>query len=556
MATQDLIRKILKEHDPLVDLSGGTAGQDILVNAPAYILDYTLNSMQTLESERDVTDVVNLPDSKLERVGNQLFVPRQAGIKATGTVRLYFRSPVSKVVDAGVVFETSDGLQFINKASQSMAYSEMALNIEGNYYFMDLTSIEASQPGSEYSIQPYAITRVVGGYQDLVKVTNTQAFSIGSDQMDNSQYIAAIQKGISIRDLVVENSIHTVLSQQFPQYPEYFIAGYRDKEMERDTVYGMAVGGCVDIYPKVYNTLSYVASLSPATNFSYQGNPLIFIRTYSINSDTTEDYTLSTISNLPISKIIAVERRDLDGSYAPLAQASHNDPPPSTGAYFIRVPLGPRNIGLVGLPQNGSEFWNPKKYFQYGGLEEIPQFTVHPENSCLMHSLYEESVLVFVKNDGTYFGPSDTFRISYSGLDPSVARAIQSYVDDSSKKTINADHLVRAMIPFDVDITVNVVTTDTAPLVTALNSLVTDSATYDDITMANIINTLIQNGADTVDLPITVTYKAYLPSGKYYSASSLSNGKLDLQGVRRLYQFVGQNIRFTPGIITVNSVQA
>ena len=556
MATPDLVKKILSEQDSSIDLSGGTAGQDILVNAPGYVLDYTVQEMQKLEAERDLTDVVDLPDSKLDRVGNQLFVPRQEGIKATGTVRLYFRLPVSKTVDAGVVFQTTDGLNFVNKASQSITAAEMALNIEGNYCFMDLTSIEAEKAGSIYSIQPYEIVRVVGGYQDLVKVTNIQAFSVGSDPMDNSQYIRAIQNGISIRDLVVENSIVTVLSQQFPQYPLYYVAGYRDQEMERDYVYGMEIGGCVDIYPKVFSSLSYTSNLSPAVNLTYQGNPLVFIRTYSINSDTGEDYSLNTIAGLPISKILTVERRAQDGSYTSLSPASYLDPAPSSGAYFLRIPLGPKNVGIVGLPPNAAEFWNPKQYFKYGGLAQLPQFNPYPDNSCLMHSIYEESILVFVKNDGTYYGAADTFRITYNGVDPSVARAIQTYVDDKTRKTIDADHLVRAMVPFNVDITVNVVTASTAPLVSALNSLINNAETYDDITMAKIISTLISAGADTVDLPVSVNYSCNLPSGKFYSAASLSNGKLDIIGVKSLYKYIGYNIRFTPGTITVNSVQA
>ena len=191
----DVVKKILQEHDPNLDMSGGTAAQDILVNAPEYVLNYIFSAMKKLEDERDTSDVTLLELAKLDRVGNQLFVSRGEGIKSTGVVRMYFIVPTTKTCPAGTIFETSRGLKFVSKRSTTITDSQMALNIEGKYYYMDIPSIEAVEAGAQYSISSFAVVRMVGQPADVVKVTNPNEFTTGANAQKETKAFQVKLKG-------------------------------------------------------------------------------------------------------------------------------------------------------------------------------------------------------------------------------------------------------------------------------------------------------------------------------------------------------------------------
>ena len=116
----------------------------------------------------------------LELHARQRGIERRTGSKAVGTILVRVDSPLEYdvVIPRGTVFSTSDGALRYISATEAIIYSGTGST------FVD---VEAQYTGRRYNIESGLITTVVTYFSSGISVTNSSAFTGGSDDETDAQ---------------------------------------------------------------------------------------------------------------------------------------------------------------------------------------------------------------------------------------------------------------------------------------------------------------------------------------------------------------------------------
>jgi hypothetical protein len=244
---QALVGQIMQQIDPNMIPREGTAINDLMVKPHGILYQRILNSIMLIARNQSILNAAQMASQELDAFAQNHYIVRQAGTLAYTTVRIYFKDPVSLVVTPQDIFTSQDGLRFYARNYTAISSGEMAGNIEGSLYFVDIP-IEAENFGSTYNVTSGAITTWVGAPTAALNVVNlTDAFP-GQDEEANEDLIQRIQFSIGMRSLVHKTGIGAILAESFPEVQRTVAIGAGDPEMSRDIFYNVHFYGKTDIY--------------------------------------------------------------------------------------------------------------------------------------------------------------------------------------------------------------------------------------------------------------------------------------------------------------------
>lgn len=276
----------IKASDPRLDTRAGTVLRALLVNPEARI---EATAAKQIEYVRESTSLKRIAES--EEDGNEVDVDdvnailsnfnvkSVSGTKAEGLVRVsVVDGEQSYTVPANAVFSTADGLEFeatskvVAKAEGSgLAIASNAVLYKGasNYFF--LVPVRASDVGSKYNVtQGTALTSNTSVYT-LVSLEAYKTFCGGSDAANLRETIKSIPSGLSIRGFVNKNACEGMLRDEFDGGDHPIVAcsvvGYGNSAQRRDkhNVFGVAVGGRIDLYVRNFGDLYTVTETVKGT---------------------------------------------------------------------------------------------------------------------------------------------------------------------------------------------------------------------------------------------------------------------------------------------------
>lgn len=182
-----------------------------------------------------------LSEAEAAALAANLFITRETGSYATGTVRCFFQNPRTVQVDVTTRFFTSSGLSFFPVTSLGITAESMTFNISGSQFYFDIP-VKAEKQGSEYNL---AISSITGsdGVLDAVSVTNLVAFTNGQSQVDVSTFARNAGNSLSERSLTVGRGIAArILSRFQNQVRAVQAIGAGDPEMQRDVLTALHPG--------------------------------------------------------------------------------------------------------------------------------------------------------------------------------------------------------------------------------------------------------------------------------------------------------------------------
>lgn len=237
-----------------IDFRRGTAFNDLVAKPAALLFQPFRHELNMLKINQSILNFDNMSAEDVDLLIGNIFIRRAAAAKATGNVRLYFRNAGIFIFNR-LIFSTQAGLRFINLSTINTTVNSLLANrSDDGLYFLDII-VQAENAGSQYSVKAGEIQFIENQPSQIIKVENLDDFGMVTDEEDNAQLYAKARRSVSVRNLINDSSIQSVLFNQFPFIRDIFVVGAGDIQMIRDEVVvptvppvTIHVGGMTDVY--------------------------------------------------------------------------------------------------------------------------------------------------------------------------------------------------------------------------------------------------------------------------------------------------------------------
>jgi hypothetical protein len=247
MDTKQLVKNIITQNDPDIDVSEGSGVTDILINPLSNVLEYYQTILQELQNFLSVVDLTTLSEEDLDAIASTFLLTRRSGSLATGYVKIGFSTATNLTVQKGQQFKTSDGKLYQTTREYSITANQMSLNVENNYFLTGAIPVEAMEAGDDYTIGPDEINEVVNSPFTYLKVFNPNSFSRGVDNETNEAFYERLVNSATSDTSLSKLSFKKIISDHY-DIKDLDVKGFEDTEMVRDINY---IGVDFDSYEKL-----------------------------------------------------------------------------------------------------------------------------------------------------------------------------------------------------------------------------------------------------------------------------------------------------------------
>lgn len=258
--------QFLTSRLPTYDFSQGTANRDIAINSIALVIAYLRQDINTIKNGLTLFDLKDKTDDSsnemVDSILSDFFVERHTGDQASGPVSLFFstnligtvtirntdifvKNEVEYRIPADILFITPSDLQ------------KNTSNTGVTFYTYSLT-LQAVEKG----IEGKAVQGIFSDWQVnspfLYRVEVLEDFGGGEDIEASGDLIVRSEKALTVKNLVTDNAIFTVLMENFAFLRNIVSIGMHEPEMIRDLItFSSGVtnttlhrGSMIDIYGK------------------------------------------------------------------------------------------------------------------------------------------------------------------------------------------------------------------------------------------------------------------------------------------------------------------
>jgi len=260
----EYIRRKIKEFDPGIDTTTGSAIGDLFVNPLSIILQDNLDFEEHLLSVLGIEDPEALTEEELNAVASNFLVTRVDGAKASGYVKLYYTEPLSATIPKGTLFATSDGKSYLSTSAYAITRDLMTANTQNYpYYGTGNIPVESDTAGEAFVTRAYTINQIVSTLiPEPAIVKNPVAITGGAEKESNTALKSKILDSVSNKSVASPNGIKTVLQEAFPTITSLTVKSNGNSEMLRDITYsGTNVGN--------YYTSDFNAKVSGLSSYPY-----------------------------------------------------------------------------------------------------------------------------------------------------------------------------------------------------------------------------------------------------------------------------------------------
>lgn len=257
----DFLTERMQEYDSTYEHRPGTAFSDLFMQPVSIIVQPLRDEANDIQINQSLKRILDLefPDDYYEDVVDELvenyFVYRRQGSRASGTVRVYYRTPTTRNFNIGSLqFTSNAGATFTNTLPISVTAQFMATQIEDDFFYFE-TTIEADAEGDIYNALAGEILTVSD--PDAAKTENKFDFTGGNNRETNTDLINRTRQSIGVRDLNTGKGFNAIMFENFlNKLSELQPIGFGDPEMMRDIVFNYHVGGRVDGFIKTPSILT------------------------------------------------------------------------------------------------------------------------------------------------------------------------------------------------------------------------------------------------------------------------------------------------------------
>lgn len=239
---EEFLKTRLKQEFPTLSVQDGDAIVDIVIRPLQLLLEGFKREIQIIRTGQSTRNASQMRIQDAEDLAANFFVSRNAGSRATGTVRIFFANPTFVSILVGTRF-SAGGLGFFPTVPQFFRPEIVAAQRSGQLYYVDIAVI-AESPGAAYNVPAGAIN-TVAGIEAAVRVTNQFEFGGGSDEESAAEILARTQTALTERSLNTRRGIRARIFSEFPSVRNLEVVGFGDPEMQRDKITGAGGGDVI-----------------------------------------------------------------------------------------------------------------------------------------------------------------------------------------------------------------------------------------------------------------------------------------------------------------------
>lgn len=254
--SEKFIVDLLKEKHPELDTRPGTAVRDVLVRPQVGIVNRLLEDIGVLEDDADLSKYKTMDPAVFDMRASNWFIKRDTGKKSAGFARVFFSKAEAVEIDEGHKFVYGNAkLAFLAVAAMSLTANELTENAGAGEWYFDV-NLQAIEEGVQYNIGPGQFVEFDPVSPSVIRVECVESFTNGKDVEDNTALYERLRDAITVRNLINERSINTVLKEKDDFFvKDIYVAGFGSPEMWRDYVSGglgsFHMGNKTDIYVKM-----------------------------------------------------------------------------------------------------------------------------------------------------------------------------------------------------------------------------------------------------------------------------------------------------------------
>lgn len=249
----------LQEYDEDFEVRRGSGFERLFFQPIQFILQPIRDEAEDIRIAQSFNlilaqeDPNSFDEESVDALASNIFVFRRQGGFAAGVARVFFQNPTEREYPTGgFVVSAGNGQVFENSAPFKITAEQMSAQVENGLFYFDI-AVVATVAGSDGEIEVDSLVEVTGD-DEVIRVTNPQAFAGGADKETNTELIERARSSIGVRDLLVPKGFNAILFENFKDFLlEVQAIGFGDFEMMRDIVYNTHIGGRTDGYAKTTN---------------------------------------------------------------------------------------------------------------------------------------------------------------------------------------------------------------------------------------------------------------------------------------------------------------
>lgn len=274
-AAAETVASGIKAYNRKLDTRDGTVLRDLLVNPDAAIEGVAssqieearkCSSLKMMKEAQDSGEQIDAED--VNAILSNFNIKPHAGKNAKGLVKVVVsEGDVAYSVSAGDVFSTIDGVKFSvdeqviasSSSDQGSALRPTTKLYKGAAGYFFIVPVTATEYGSAGNIKQGTSLEPESRVSFFVMSEAYKDFDGGSDVATLSEVIESIPSGLSIRGFVNKTAVEGMLRDEFDEgeFPVVAVSsvGYGNKAQIRDrhNVFGVAVGGRIDVYVRNFS---------------------------------------------------------------------------------------------------------------------------------------------------------------------------------------------------------------------------------------------------------------------------------------------------------------
>lgn len=247
---EQFLADFVQQEIPAGDFSEGSVLRDLAIQAIALAFVYLQDENAKTRALSRIEDIARIEDDTerdeaVDGFTSNMFLNRLIGGYSRGTLEVLFSEQHTGTVSVGTKFFSTTGLLFTYSGSSALIYDESSLlpvTLSAAVYYKLLIPVIAGAVGEEYNIGPQDFPRYDRFSPFIVSITSLDKFIGGKPQESSEDFLARIPDAITVRNLLTNRALNTVLPDTFPSIRRLLNIGYGDPEMTRDLA-PLALGG-------------------------------------------------------------------------------------------------------------------------------------------------------------------------------------------------------------------------------------------------------------------------------------------------------------------------
>lgn len=410
-----LVRDVLTERRPDIDLSDGSALMGLLVENEAFMAaahSANYDRLQKSFSLKAIADnLVDVDDSLVDSLVSNYFIERREASPASGPARIVVNLDVLIVLPAdftveagGVSYTTGRPVRVLRSGSlttQTPNQRVLVPRVDGRFEFT--VEVTATSPGAAGQISAGTVLTIPQPIEGMETASAATDFIGGDDRETNAELLERAQLGITAKTLAGPQHIQASLDEVFPGI-QTSVTGIGSALMTRDrgNLFGVSSGATEDIWVKTT---------------AFPGTESVEVSVTAPTSGRTMSFVLRGATAAGVYRVRFIRRADIAGI--------QGDVPDSvTPTKRSDIPFSPKTP----TPQ---DLW-------FGAVSDLH--------------------VVFTDTSDAELVPGEDYTYTVEVFKMPTVSGVSNYAYDPAVRPAGTDYLVRAGVPCMLEVALEITT--------------------------------------------------------------------------------------------------